>query len=82
LRCVGVEPLSERQDVYCLAAPQALLTVNGGLIVSNCDALRYGCMSRPWAAERVEKPKPIVGWEGLTLDQLWEEHERDNRREI
>ena len=46
------------------------------------DALRYACMSRPWAAARIEKPKPIIGWEGLTLDQLWEQHEQENRRDI
>jgi len=45
------------------------------------DALRYACMSRPWAAQRPEKPKPIIGWEGLTLDQLWEEHEKEIRRD-
>jgi hypothetical protein len=46
------------------------------------DALRYACMSRPWAAQRPEKPKPIIGWEGLTLDQLWEEHEKEIRRDM
>lgn len=43
------------------------------------DALRYACMSRPWAAQRPDKPKPLVGWEGLTLDELWADHERQRR---
>ena len=49
----------------------------------NVDATRYACMSRPWAAPMPDKPKPFVGWEGLTLDELWQDHERKiNRVEI
>lgn len=41
------------------------------------DALRYGCMSRPWTTE-VPKPKipePI----GYKLDDLWADHDRQSR---
>lgn len=46
------------------------------------DALRYACMSRPWANEQKPKPKPFKGWESLTLDQLWEDHDRRNRSDM
>lgn len=42
------------------------------------DALRYGCMARPW----VNMP-PVeieVRQKGYTLDELWEEHDRYSRR--
>ena len=80
LRCVAVEPLNEKRDVYCLATSEAYLTVNGGIIASNCDALRYGCMSRPWAAALPQKPKPLLDWRSQTLDQLWSEHDQARNR--
>lgn len=80
LRCVAVEPLNEKRDVYCLATSQAYLTVNGGIVASNCDALRYGCMSRPWAAALPQKPKPLLDWRSQTLDQLWSEHDQARNR--
>lgn len=46
------------------------------------DCIRYACMSRPWATAQPEKPKPLVGWEKLTLDELWEDHERNIRRDV
>jgi len=41
------------------------------------DALRYLCMARPWVMETVEQKQAKVG---LTLDELWEEHDRRRRR--
>jgi hypothetical protein len=41
------------------------------------DALRYGCMARPW----VNMPKELieVRQKGYTLDELWEQHDIDLR---
>ena len=44
------------------------------------DALRYGCMSRPWAAALPQKPKPLLDWRSQTLDQLWSEHDQERNR--
>ena len=44
------------------------------------DALRYGCMSRPWAAALPQKPKPLLDWRSQTLDQLWSEHDQARNR--
>jgi hypothetical protein len=30
--------------------------VNGGLIISNCESIRYGCMSRPGKTEIYSSP--------------------------
>jgi len=38
------------------------------------DALRYGCMSRPWTTE-VPKPKEARAL-GYKLDDLWQDHDR------
>ena len=41
------------------------------------DAIRYGCMSRPWT----NMPEVLVEvrQKGYTLDELWEQHDRDQR---
>lgn len=44
------------------------------------DALRYGCMSRPWIKPvSVPKPRPSVvigGQSTMTLDEAWRRHDR------
>lgn len=35
------------------------------------DALRYGCMSRPYDRPEAEKPKKMTSLSDVTLDQLW-----------
>ena len=59
VRCVRVEKLSERQDVYCLTVPSnATFSVEGGILVSNCvDGVRYACMSRPYVTN-LERKQP------------------------
>ncbi len=42
------------------------------------DALRYGCMSRPWTRV-VDKPRSASDY-GVTLDELWKNRERELRR--
>jgi hypothetical protein len=63
VRCVSVEDWSE-QPVYCLFEPKTnSFTIEGGLIVHNCDTLRYLCMSRPIV---VEVPKTQ-----MALEEQW-----------
>jgi hypothetical protein len=57
-RTVGVRSIEDagRADVYCLTVPATeAFCIEGGLIVHNCDALRYGCLYRSWV--KIE-PKP------------------------
>ena len=47
LRCVSVEKWKE-MPVYCLSEPTTnTFTIEGGIIVHNCDTLRYLVMARP-----------------------------------
>lgn len=65
VRCVSVERLTERADVYCLTVPSlGRFAIEGGLIVANCaDEWRYACMSRPWTPPARElKPKRRDMW--------------------
>ena len=63
VRCVSVEDWNE-QPVYCLFEPKTnSFTIEGGLIVHNCDTLRYLCMSRPVV---VEVPKSQ-----MALEEQW-----------
>jgi hypothetical protein len=39
------------------------------------DALRYGCMSRPYDRPEAEKPKKMTSLSDVTLDQLWYDDE-------
>lgn len=45
------------------------------------DALRYGCMSRPWT-NTPKKEKPILGYQALTLDQLWKKEKQLKHRHL
>lgn len=38
------------------------------------DALRYGCMSRPFLRTHQSKPAPKFGIQHYTMDDLWREH--------
>lgn len=50
-----------KEDVYNLEVEDHHnFSVNGGLIIHNCDSLRYGLMSRPVA--NVIKPEPPGKW--------------------
>jgi len=56
VRCVSVERLQERADVYCLSVPGVeRFAIESGLIVHNC---RYACMSRPWTPAPKGPPNP------------------------
>jgi len=57
VRCVSVERLSERQDVYCLSTRNGWLSV-AGVVASNCDSVRYACSSRPWIRNAAHTPPP------------------------
>jgi len=62
-RCVSVERLKEKQDVYCITVPRdEAFTLSIGVVVHNCgDSLRYGCMSRPYTkrAENIASSQAI-----------------------
>ena len=45
------------------------------------DALRYICMSRPYVRTAPAKKEPLRGVEKMSLDELWEIHEREQRNE-
>ena len=68
--CVSIEEAG-RADVYCLTVPTtAAFAIEGGLIVHNCaDALRYGCMSRPYVRPAPEAKKPRWGLD-LSFNEL------------
>jgi hypothetical protein len=67
VRCVRVEELRERQDVYCLTVPRnSTFSIEGGLLVHNClDEIRYACMSRPYSTTLHEKEPARFGLMGL-----------------
>jgi hypothetical protein len=71
VRCVSVEPLNARQDVYCITVPKTgHFALGNGLIVSNCgDEVRYACMSRPWT-RKAPFIEPIRGSNEMTMDEL------------
>ena len=84
VRCVAVEPMSERLDVYCLPTKGGWLQVAGGIVASNCDALRYGCMSRPYVRKVPEnEPGRLLAVGSLNqvrLDDLWPKAGQGRRR--
>ena len=41
------------------------------------DAIRYGCMSRPWISE-IQQPKPTAAL-GYKLDDLWQDYDRQQK---
>ena len=43
------------------------------------DTLRYGCMSRPYTRPKPAKEKPILGYQTMTLNELWEKQPKQNR---
>ncbi len=46
VRCLAVES-APSADVYCLYVPDGhLFSIEGGIVVSNCDAVLYACMYR------------------------------------
>lgn len=47
LRIVSVQPAG-RRDVYCLYVPETHVFAANGVLIHNCDSLRYGCMARPY----------------------------------
>lgn len=55
---------SEPEDVYCIAVPETGNFVANGIVIANCDALRYACYS---AFPNAEFDHPD---ENLTIDQL------------
>ena len=67
--------LPERQDVYCLPTKEGWLSVCG-LVTSNCDEIRYACMSRPYVKQVTIKPEQKLLMVGpgnqVTLEDLWE----------
>lgn len=68
---------AENQDVYNMEVEKVHnFAVNGGLIVHNCDALRYFAVywTRP---NEVEEVKPKVVW---TAD-MWDDYYRASREE-
>jgi len=59
VRCVSVEDWNE-QAVYCLFEPKTnSFTIEGGLIVHNCDTLRYLCMTKPIMPAEIKKPMTL-----------------------
>lgn len=45
------------------------------------DTLRYGCMSRPYARKKPAKDKPVLGYQFMTLDELWKRQPQPNKQE-
>lgn len=68
VRCVSVERLKEKRDVYCLTVPSTgVFAIQGGILVSNCaDDWRYACMSRPFSRPIKQRKKTAeigtIGW--------------------
>jgi hypothetical protein len=56
VRCVRVDRLKEPRSVYCMATKDGTISIQGGIVVSNCDALRYGLMARPIVRDEHKKP--------------------------
>ncbi len=83
--CVGVERLKEKKDVYCLATEAAWLEVNG-LIASNCDEIRYACMSRPYVRQLDRRPETRILGVGphnqVTLNDLWEHQPKAKQERV
>lgn len=66
--CVSVERLPEKQPVYCLASKNGALFV-AGVIASNCDTLRYLCMSRPMTKDK-PRDNPARFETQLTINEI------------
>jgi len=73
VRCVSVEDWKE-EPVYCLFEPKTnSFTIEEGLIVHNCDTLRYICMSRPIVVNITPTPSEIG-------EQWWKDFNPHNVR--
>jgi hypothetical protein len=46
------------------------------------DAVRYGCMSRPWIPRGPEQPKPLIDVRGMSLNDLWAEADKLARKKV
>lgn len=70
VRCVSVEKLKEKRDVYCITVPSTgVFAIQSGILVSNCaDDWRYACMSRPLIKQAAKRKKPI---ESGTIDWVF-----------
>jgi hypothetical protein len=70
IRCVRIDDVSERADVYCLRVPATrAFAVNSGIIVSNCmDACRYLVMS----GLDIATPRPQTQWNRKRTQHLIE----------
>lgn len=60
------------EDVYCINVPETGNFVGNGMVIKNCDALRYACFS---AFPRAEFHNPD---ENLTIEQLRRKIHDDN----
>lgn len=70
LRVVAVRHAG-RADVYCLSVPShGCFALANGTIVKNCDALRYGLMSRPYATASPTALQPMTDLSNVTMDRL------------
>ena len=75
--CVAVTPAGVG-DVFCLVVPGVGdFRLANGWIVKNCDALRYGCMSRPYLRQENQKQKRPRTIQEVSLNELYESIEDD-----
>jgi hypothetical protein len=56
--CVRLSWCDQRADVYNLTVEGEHEYFANGILVSNCDALAYACLSRPWTPMVMETAKP------------------------
>ena len=54
--------MSERLDVVLPSDYGRMVGGGRGIVASNCDALRYGCMSRPYVPGRCRRRSPAACW--------------------
>lgn len=83
--CVAVEPLKEKQNVYCLGRESGWLSVSG-LIASNCDEIRYACMSRPYVKQIDKRPETKILSVGplnqVCLEDMWDQQPTRRRQRV
>lgn len=72
VHCVSVEPAG-RDDVYCIAKREGYFELDVDVVVSNCDEIRYACMSRPFVRQIEKKPTDKILGIGTHNQVTWNE---------
>ena len=79
-RVISIRPKGI-DDVFCLYVPEYNeFTIEGGLVVHNCDALRYSLMENLYVQTDYHKPEEYATKGSINISNLVQKHKAKNRK--